>query len=76
MRFVLIKKIDQQAVRLLHRVRQRFVKACNRPQANQIRALLREYGLVVPQGIAYVTKHLPELSCLARFFQGPRLRRS
>ena len=58
--FVPIKNIGQQAVIALHRVRQGFVRA-RTAQANQIRGLLGEYGLVVRQGIAYVAKRMPDL---------------
>lgn len=44
----------------LHRVRQAFVRA-RTAQANQIRGLLTEYGLIVPQGIGCVAKRVPEL---------------
>ncbi|CAN7465450.1 IS110 family transposase [Cupriavidus necator] len=60
MRFVPIKNIEQQAVLSLHRVRQGFIKA-RTAQANQIRGLLAEYGLVVPQGIAYIALRVPDL---------------
>lgn len=60
MRFVPIKNIEQQSVLALHRVRQGFVKA-RTAQANQIRGLLGEYGLVVPQGIAHVASRVPDL---------------
>jgi transposase len=60
MRFVAVKTIDQQALLSLHRARQGFVKA-RTAQANQIRGLLGEYGLVIPQGIGHVTKRAPEL---------------
>jgi transposase len=50
MRFVPIKNIEQQAILSVHRVRQGFVKA-RTAQANQIRGLLGEFGLVIPQGI-------------------------
>jgi transposase len=60
MRFVAVKTIDQQALLSLHRARQGFVKA-RTAQANQIRGLLSEYGLVIPQGIGHVTKRAPEL---------------
>jgi transposase len=60
MRFVPIKNVEQQSVLALHRVRQGFVKA-RTAQANQIRGLLGEYGLVVPQGIAYIAKRVPDL---------------
>lgn len=50
MRFVPIKNVEQQTVLSLHRARQSFIKA-RTAQANQIRGLLGEFGLVVPQGI-------------------------
>jgi len=51
MRFVPVKNVEQQSVLSMHRVREGFVKA-RTAQANQIRGLLGEFGLVVPQGIA------------------------
>ncbi len=60
MRFVPIKNVEQQAVLALHRVRQGFVKA-RTAQANQIRGLLGEFGLIVPQGIGYIASRVPEL---------------
>ena len=60
MRYVPIKNVEQQAVLSLHRVRQGFVKA-RTAQANQIRGLLSEFGIIVPQGIAYVTQRVPQL---------------
>jgi len=55
MRFVPIKNIEQQSVLALHRVRQGFVKA-RTAQANQIRGLLSEFGLIIPQGIGHIAK--------------------
>ena len=60
MRFVPVKNIEQQAVLALHRVRQGWIKA-RTAQANQIRGLLSEFGLVVPQGIGHITKRVPAL---------------
>lgn len=60
MRFVPIKTGEQQAVLALHRARQGFVKA-RTAQANQIRGLLAEYGIVIPQGIDHIAKRLPEI---------------
>jgi transposase len=60
MRFVPIKNVEQQAVLALHRVRQGFVKA-RTAQANQIRGLLGEFGLIIPQGIGYIATRVPEL---------------
>ncbi|MBA3032506.1 MAG: IS110 family transposase [Gammaproteobacteria bacterium] len=53
-----IKTVEQQAILSVHRARQGFVKA-RTAQANQIRGLLAEYGLVIPVGI----RHIP--SCVA-----------
>jgi transposase len=60
MRFVPVKNAEQQAVLALHRVRQSFIKA-RTAQANQIRGLVGEFGLIVPQGIANIGKRIPEL---------------
>jgi transposase len=60
MRFVPIKNVEQQAVLALHRARQGFVKA-RTAQANQIRGLLGEYGIILPQGISHITKRLPAI---------------
>lgn len=60
MRFVPVKNVEQQAVLALHRVRQGLVKA-RTAQANQIRGLLSEFGLIVPQGIAHLHERVPLL---------------
>jgi len=60
MRFVPIKSVEQQAVLSLHRARQGFVKA-RTAQANQIRELLAECGLIIPQGIAHIERRVPEI---------------
>jgi transposase len=60
MRFVPIKSIEQQAILSVHRVRQGFVKA-RTAQANQIRGLLGEFGLVIPKGICHVAERVPGL---------------
>ena len=60
MRFVSIKNVEQQAILSVHRARQGFVKA-RTAQANQIRGLLSEFGIVIPQGIHSVMKQIPEI---------------
>lgn len=60
MRFVPIKTVEQQSVLALHRARQGFVTA-RTAQANQIRGLLGEFGLIIPQGIINIAKCVPEL---------------
>jgi transposase len=60
MRFVPVKTVEQQALLSVHRARQGFVKA-RTAQANQIRGLLAEFGIVIPQGIGHIAKRLPEI---------------
>ena len=50
MRFVAIKTDEQQSVLSVHRVRQSFVKV-RTAQANQIRGLLSEFGVIIPQAL-------------------------
>lgn len=60
MRFVPIKTAEQQATLALHRARQGFVKA-RTAQANQLRSLLAEFGIVVPQGIHVLLRQVPTI---------------
>ena len=60
MRFVPIKSPEQQAVLALHRARQAMIKA-RTAQANQIRGLLAEFGIVFAQGIKQIPKRVPAL---------------
>lgn len=60
MRYVAAKTADQQAILAVHRARQGFVKA-RTAQANQIRGLLGEFGIVIPQGIRNIGKDLPDI---------------
>lgn len=55
-----MKNIEQQAVLSLHRARHGFVKA-RTAQANQIRGLLAEFGLIIPKGITHIRTRVPEL---------------
>jgi transposase len=55
-----IKNASQQAILSVHRARQGFVKA-RTAQANQIRGLLAEYGIAIPQGIGHIAKRVPEI---------------
>ncbi len=50
MHFLAIKIVEQQAILSVHRARQGLVRA-RTAQANQIRGLLSEFGIVIPQGI-------------------------
>lgn len=55
-----IKNASQQAILSIHRARQGFVKA-RTAQANQIRGLLAEYGMVIPRGISHIAKRVPSI---------------
>lgn len=57
MHFVPVKSVEQQDLQAIHRVRERLVKqrVC---LINEIRGLLQEYGLIIPQGRRNVSKHL------------------
>jgi transposase len=58
MRFVSAKSVEQQDIQSLHRVRSRLVSS--RTQlANQIRGLLAEYGIVLPQHVSQLRRGLP-----------------
>jgi transposase len=58
MRFVLAKTVEQQALIALHRVRQGFVQA-RTGQANQLRGLLAEFGIVLPKGMSHLHGRTP-----------------
>jgi transposase len=60
MRFVPIKSAEQQALLALHCARSDWVKA-RTAQVNQIRGLLSEFGIVLPQGITRLRHRLPEI---------------
>lgn len=63
-RFVAVKRVDQQAVLMLHRVREQRVKM-RTMQINQLRGLLYEFGAVLPAGrhkaMAQVAQALAQL---------------
>lgn len=58
MRFVPTKLVEQQDIRSLHRVRSRLVSSRTR-LANQIRGLLTEYGIVLPQHVSQLRRGFP-----------------
>jgi transposase len=51
MRFVPIKRVEQQDLQALHRVRERLINA-RTALVNEIRGLLNEDGIVLPQGMS------------------------
>src|SRR5438132_14379476 len=61
MRYVEIKSEAQLEVQSLHRVRGRLV-AERTALINQLRALMLERGIAVPQGRCKLERHLPEIS--------------
>ena len=59
MRFVAIKKIEQQDWQALHRIRERLVKS-RTALGNQIRGILAERGIILPQSISAIREELSE----------------
>lgn len=59
MRFVPAKRIESN-IQSIHRIRSLLV-ARRTAQANQIRGLLLEYGMIIPKGIAYIRTRIPEI---------------
>lgn len=60
MRFVPSKSIEQQDIQSVHRIRSQLVGR-RTAQANQIRGLLMEYGIIFPQGINQIRLAIPAL---------------
>jgi transposase len=60
MRFVPVKSVEQQAVLAVHRARQGFVVE-RTAQANQIRGLLYELGIVIRKGVRHLEQQLPAI---------------
>ncbi len=60
MRFVPNKTQEQADIQALHRVRSGFVQT-KTATINQIRGLLAENGIIVPQGVSHVRKNLPTI---------------
>jgi len=59
-RFVSVKTEEQQDMSAWHCIRERLTR--NRTAiANQIRGLLAERGIILPQGITHIRKFLPEI---------------
>ncbi len=60
MRFVHTKNVEQLDIQAVHRIRSRLVG--NRTAlANQVRGLLLEVGIALPQGILHLRKQLPRI---------------
>ncbi len=59
MRFVTPKTVEQQDIQSIHRVRSSVIGQ-RTAQANQIRGLVAEYGLVAPQHLSSLRKAIPE----------------
>ncbi len=60
MRFVTPKTTAQQDVQALHRLCERRLQE-RTALCNQIRGLLAEYGLILPQGVNVIRRSIPEL---------------
>ena len=60
MRFVPTKSQEQLNLQAIHRIRERLVR--NRTSlTNQVRGLLLESGIAIPQGVAKIRRFLPEI---------------
>jgi transposase len=59
--FVPGKTVEQQDLQALHRVRSRLI-GCRTQLSSQIRGLLAEYGIVLPQHLGHLKKALPLLT--------------
>ena len=73
MRFVAIKTVAQQELLMLHRVRQRLVIE-RTAKANQLRGLLAEFGIVLPQSFCALERGVPEVLADAENGLSDRLR--
>ena len=60
MRFVPIKSVEQQDIQSLHRARS-LVVSHRTAQANQMRGLMLEYGVVIAKSVAALRKAVPEI---------------
>ena len=60
MRFVPLRSEASQAVQLLHRMRERIVHSRTRT-ITQLRSMLSEFGVVIPQGANRFRKRIPEI---------------
>jgi transposase len=58
MRFCEVKTEEQQDMQSVHRIRSMLIQQ-RTALANQIRGLLAEYGITIPQGISYIRSELP-----------------
>jgi transposase len=60
LRVVAVKTVAQQDLQMLHRVRERCIKA-RTALVNQSRGLLSEYGIVLPTGVPRLRHALPQV---------------
>jgi transposase len=60
MRFCSVKTQEQQDIQSIHRIRSLLIQQ-RTASVNQIRGLLAEYGIAVPQGINKLRKYLVEI---------------
>tara|TARA_R110002110_G_C13364449_1_gene709748 strand:- start:288 stop:1307 length:1020 start_codon:yes stop_codon:yes gene_type:complete len=60
MRYVPKKNIEQQTIQSVHRVRDLLIRQ-RTALCNQIRGLLLEFGIPLPQGVINVKKYIPDV---------------
>lgn len=57
-RFVPIKTVEQQSILSVHKARERLV-SMRAGQVNQLRGLIGEFGIVIPNGSSALNKQIP-----------------
>jgi transposase len=55
-----MKTIEQQALQVVHRSRERLIQECT-ALSNHLRGLLMEFGMVIPKGFASLLRAIPEI---------------
>ena len=58
MRFVVVKRIEQQDIQAMHRIRSELMGQ-RTAKGNQLRGLVAEYGLVAPRELLHLRKAIP-----------------
>ena len=59
-----VKTLEQQDIQVRLRIRSRY-KKLRKGNANQIRGLLNEYGIVLPKTLLPFDRHLPAIPATA-----------
>lgn len=60
MRYCPVKTVEQQTILHLHKSRRLLLTQRIRV-SNHLRGLLQEYGIVIPKGVRYIPRHIPQI---------------